>query len=94
MIYVLASGRLLASKRHVMGEHISHAVLADGGPVQAAGELEVSEVGKNRMISSINNMSGHYRPGRESLDAVVEEFEESGLRVLPDGVKQYDWRAL
>ncbi len=92
MIYVLAGERLIVSKRHVTGEHISHAVLADGGPVQAAGEFEVSELGKVKVVMSINNMSGHYRPGRESLDAAMRAFEERGLQVLPDSVEQYDWR--
>ena len=45
MIYVVAGGRLLASKRSATGEHITHAVLADGGPVHAAGEFEVIELG-------------------------------------------------
>lgn len=91
MIYVLAGDRLLVSKRHVIGEHISHAVLADGGPVQAAGELEVIEFAEVKVVTALNNMSGHYQPGRGSLDVAVEAFEERGLRVLPDGVEQYDW---
>lgn len=91
MIYVLAGDWLLVSRRHVMGEHISHAVLADGGHVQAAGEFEVIEIGEVKVVASLNNMSGHYRPGRESLDVAVEAFEERGLRVLSDGVEQYDW---
>ena len=91
MIYVVAGDRLLVSKRHVMGENISHAVLADDGLVQAAGEFEVIELGDVKVVTSLNNMSGHYRPGRESLDVVVEAFEERGLRVLPGGVEQDDW---
>ncbi len=92
MIYVVASDRLLVSKRHVMGEHITHAVLTDGGHVQAAGEFEVIEFGDVKVVTALNNASGHYRPGRESLDVAMEAFEERGLRVLPDGVEQYDWR--
>ena len=91
MIYVVAGDRLLVSKRHVMGEHISHAVLADGGHVQAAGEFEMVEFGDVKVVTSLNNMSGHYRPGRESLDVAMEAFDERGLRVLADGVEQYDW---
>ena len=92
MIYVVASDRLLVSKRHVMGEHITHAVLTDGGHVQAAGEFEVIEFGDVKVVTALNNASGHYRPGRESLDVAMEAFEERWLRVLPDGVEQYDWR--
>ena len=92
MIYVLVGDRLLASKRHVMGEHTTHAVLAGGGPVQAAGEFEVIEFGDVKVVTVLNNMSGHYRPGRESLDVAMEAFKKRGWRVLPDGVEQYDWR--
>lgn len=91
MIYVLAGDRLLVSERHAMAEHISHAVLADGEPVQAAGEFEVIEFGDVKVVTSLNNMSGHYQPGRESLDVAMEAFEERGLRVLAGGVEQYDW---
>lgn len=93
MIYVLAGDWLLASKRHVMGKHISHAVLTDGGHVQAAGEFEVIAFGDVKVVTSLNNMSGHYRPGHESLHVAMEAFEERGLRVLADGVEQYDWHA-
>ena len=77
-IYVVAGDRLLVSKRHVIGEHISHAVLADGGHVQAAGEFEVVEFGDIKVVTSLNDMSGHYRPGRESLDVAMEAFESAG----------------
>ena len=93
MIYVVAGGRLLASKRWAMGEHITHAVLADGGPVHAAGEFEVIELGGVKVVAVLNNMSGHYRPGSDSLDVARETFEACELRVLPDGVEQYDWGA-
>ena len=93
MIYVVAGGRLLASKRWAMAEQITHAVLADGGPVHAAGEFEVIELGGVKVVAALNNMSGHYRPGSDSLDVAREAFEARELRVLPDGVEQYDWGA-
>ena len=93
MIYVVAGGWLLASKRLAMGEYITHAVLADGGPVQAAGEFEVMEHEGAKVVTALNNVSGHYRPGSESLDVAREAFEARGLRVLRAGVEQYDWRA-
>ena len=64
MIYVLVGGRLVVSRRRSMGENITHAVLADGGPVQAAGEFEVVEEGDAMVVTALNNMSGHYRPTR------------------------------
>ncbi len=93
MIYVVAGDRLLVSRRSALGEHITHAVLADGGPVQAAGEFEVFADGRYRVVTALNNMSGHYLPHAESLDLAVKAFEARGWRVLPDGVRQYDWEA-
>ena len=93
MIYVVVGDRLLASKRRAMGEHITHAVLADGEPVQAAGEFEVIELEGARVVAALNNVSGHYQPGPESLDVARRAFEARGLRVLPTGVEQYDWRS-
>ena len=92
MIYVLAGDRLPVSKRYVMGEHITHAVLAGGGPVQAADEFEVIDFGDVKEVTALTNMSGHYQPGHESLAVAKEAFEARGWRVLPDGVEQYDWR--
>ena len=93
MIYVVAGGRLLVSKRLVLGEHISHAVIADGEPVQAAGEFEVVEEQEATVVSILNNMSGHYRPAGASLTAAQEAFEAAGLRIRPGGVHGYDLQA-
>ena len=93
MIYVVASGRLLVSKRLVLGEHISHAVIASGEPVQAAGEFEVVEEQEATIVSILNNMSGHYRPARASLTVAQEAFEAAGLRIRPGGVHDYDLQA-
>lgn len=92
MIYVVAGGRMMASQRWARGAFITHAVLADGGPVEAAGEFEVVELGDAKVVTALNNKSGHYRPGSQSLDIAREAFEERGLRVLPTGIKRYDWR--
>ena len=65
-----------------MGEDISHAVLADGGHVQAAGEFEMVEFEDVKVVTLLNNMSGHYRPGRESLDVAMEAFDQRGVASL------------
>ena len=93
MIYVVAGDRLLVSKRLVLGEHISHAVIADGEPVQAAGEFEVVEEQEATVVSMLNNMSGHYRPAGASLTVAQEAFEAAGLRIRPGGVRHYDLQA-
>lgn len=81
MIYVFASGRLLASKRHAQQVHISHAALAAGGPVEAAGEFKASVDGPTKLVTELNNMSGHYRPDTKSLHRALEAFEARGWHV-------------
>ena len=91
MICVVVDGHLIASKRQVDGEHISHAVLADGGPVQAAGEFEIETEHGAPVVSALNNMSGHYRPAAASLEVAHRAFESAGIPVLPDVVRSYDY---
>lgn len=90
MNYVVASGRVWVSPRTVRGEHITHAVLAGGTPVNAAGEFELTVTEHASVVTALNNLSGHYLPHANSLDVAVEAFEERGFCVLPDGVKPYD----
>ena len=91
MIYVVAGGHLIASKRQVGGEHISHAVLANGGPVQAAGEFETGTGHGAPVVSALNNMSGHYRPAKASLDVARIAFESAGIRIPTGAVHSYDY---
>ena len=93
MIYVVVGDRLLASKRQVGVEHISHAVLAAGGPVQAAGEFEVVTDQGGLVVSALNNMSGHYRPAAASLRVAQQAFEAAGIRVRTETIHNYDWEA-
>ncbi|WP_420626347.1 hypothetical protein [Candidatus Poriferisodalis sp.] len=90
---VLAGSGLVAAPRRQRGEHISHAVLADGGPVLAAGEFEVEFDGATMFISAINNMSGHFQPPADSLEVAQEAFGAAGIHVRPDAVTPYDFRA-
>ena len=92
MIFVMVGKKLLASKRQVLGQPITHAVL-EGGPVEAAGEFEVIDVDGAKVVTALNNMSGHYRPDQSSLAVAREAFEARGLRVLQGAVEQYDWLA-
>ncbi len=91
MIYVLVGGHLLVSKRKVGDEHISHAVLANGGPVQAAGEFDIGTEHGAPVVSTLNNMSGHYRPAAASLEVARTAFESAGVRIPPGAVQSYDW---
>ncbi len=92
MIYVVVGGRLLVSKRRSLGEHITHTVLAHGGPVQAAGEFNIGWQQGARVVTALNNASGHYQPAGDSLAVAREAFETRGMPVRPDGVWHYDWR--
>ena len=94
MIFVVVDGQLLASKRRVMSENITHAVLADGGPVEAAGEFEVAREGERVVVTALDNMSGHYRPDAGSLSVAKEAFETRGVPVRPGCVRAYDWGTL
>ena len=94
MIFVvITDGRLVAAPRRQHGENISHAVLANGGPVLAAGEFSVEFHGSEIVVSALNDMSGHYRPGAGGLAIAQESFETAGIRVRPDVVTSYHWEA-
>ena len=94
MIFVVLSwGGLVAAPRRQRGENTSHAVLADGGPVLAAGEFEVEFDGPTMFVSALNNMSGHYQPTPDSLAVAQEAFEAAGIHVRPGAVTPYDFKA-
>lgn len=93
MIYIVAGGRLLASKRQVGGENISHAALAMDKPVQSAGEFEVATEDGKIVVSALNNMSGHYCPGASSLRVARHAFEAAGIRIRSGADRRYDFEA-
>ena len=76
---VKADGELVVGPKFLKGQEISHTVLSKGGEVIAAGEAEISIVGKTKFGVEINNHSGHYRPSSESLSHGVEAFKEVGI---------------
>lgn len=90
---VVGGGRLVAAPREQGGEHISHAVLADGGTVLAAGEFEVGFDGGAMVVSELNNVSGHYRPGESALTVARAAFDAAGIDVRSRGITSYDWGA-
>ncbi|WP_419842603.1 hypothetical protein [Candidatus Poriferisodalis sp.] len=94
MIFVVMhDGSLAVAPRQRRGEHISHAVLARTDLVLAASEFEVAFDGTAVVVSSLNNMSGHYRPSASSLDVARQAFEVSGIAVRAGAVRTYDWQA-
>ena len=67
--------------------------LANGGPVLAAGEFSVEFQGSEIVVSALNDMSGHYRPGADALAIAQETFETAGILVRSEAVTSYDWEA-
>ena len=66
-------------------------MLAGGEPVQAAGEFEVMAEYDTKVVTALNNMSGHYQPDESSLTVAAQAFEDRGLQVQRDGIRGYDW---
>ena len=72
---VLEDGTLVVAKRTY-----GHIDLANGGRVQAAGEVHIV----NGEVRAINNASGHYKPSGSSAQAAAEgAFNSSGVKVRP-----------
>jgi hypothetical protein len=58
------------------GEELYHTVLTRGGPVRAAGEADIDVVNGTYLGRHIDNHSGHYRPGKETLEIGRKAFSE------------------
>ena len=70
--------------------HHTHAALAGGEPVLAAGHAYLVEIDRQRkqfFIPSINNTSGHYQPAEPSIDIAIRLLRAHGFTV-PDAAKQ------
>lgn len=61
-------------KRKAKHGRIHHSSLSQGKPVKAAGMIILLD--KNNFI--FENISGHYKPSRESLDEVITWFNQNG----------------
>lgn len=57
----------------------------------AAGQLDVKFEGASMVVSSLDNMSGHYQPDAGSLAVAVEAFEAAEICVRPDAVHRLDF---
>ncbi len=94
MIFVVSTdNKLVAAPRRQLDEDISHAVLANGDPVLAAGEFDVEVGGSAIVVSALNDMSGHYQPGAGGLAIAQEALEAAGIGIRPDAVTSYDWES-
>ena len=77
---VTEAGELLISPHSVGGSEISHAVIAGGRPVLAAGQAEIAGSGGAYIGLSITNHSGHYMPSEGSLQVGIDAFAALGIR--------------
>jgi hypothetical protein len=89
-VYVLTLGRSLKIALQVhKGHEIRHPVLAEGGSVLAAGEIEIAHGGDQKVVLELTNKSGHYEPPAATLDLVVSHLEALGYDVPADVVQPY-----
>lgn len=72
-------GVLHISPKTVHGQEISHAALAGGRPVLAAGEANISARGGAVIGLELSNYSGHYRPTAASIDIGTQAFGRLGI---------------
>jgi hypothetical protein len=68
----------------------THAVVADGRDVIAAGELAIAIVNRSLLALSFTNQSGHYQPPRDVIDIAAPFFEAHGIQVPHTSRKDYD----
>jgi hypothetical protein len=74
-------GNIYAHGEHTVGS-FHHSSFLRGGDVAAAGELEV----RNGVLKAISRKSGHYWPGPETLQRVVDRLRSAGVSF--DGVER------
>jgi hypothetical protein len=70
------NGVFYASKTHAEGA-FHHSSLAAGGPVAAAGELEVT----NGVLEGITDRSGHYRPTTDFTQQALNVLQQNGIDI-------------
>ena len=90
LIYAVVEGVLLVSEPTVLLQRITHAALAEGRPVRAAGEVELIAEPDYMVVLELNNRSGHYLPDGTSLHVARAAFEEHGFSVSDDSLVPYN----
>jgi hypothetical protein len=76
-------GELLFIPEKVDGAELAHPVMTNGGPVLAAGEAEIVELGDGEYgLLKFTGNSGHYRPDSQSVRRARQVFEAAGIRTL------------
>jgi hypothetical protein len=90
LLYVVTTEAVVVvCQEFVQMSRTTHSVLARGRDVLAAGEVELVQLGTTRMVTELNNHSGHYAPGSDCLDVAVAAFEALGFEVRGEVVSPY-----
>jgi hypothetical protein len=68
----------------------THAVVAGGRNVAAAGEVVIASLGRRLVALDFTNTSGHYRPEPQVIDIAAPFFEAHGVVVPASSRKVHD----
>jgi len=83
-VYVQDADGIIWVARNAPHQHPK--VLGGAQSAAAAGELVIGDQGR---VVEVNNLSGTFRLGPETLDAVVQALRDLGLEVPEDSIKRY-----
>jgi hypothetical protein len=76
-------GELLFIPEKVGGDELAHPVMTNGGPVLAAGEADIVDLGGGEYgLLRFTGKSGHYQPDPQSVRVARRVFEAVGIRTL------------
>jgi hypothetical protein len=70
------------------GPHMHPQILGGAKPVAGAGELTVEAGG---VVTEVNNISGTFQCGPETLPQVIDALRNQGATVRPDAAKPFHW---
>lgn len=82
LIYVVLRDGTLVVCRDELDAH--HSVIARGGFVRAAGELNLAAYGDTRLVLDLNEQSGHYLPDRTCRAVAAAVLRDLGFEVPDD----------
>jgi|GEM_PF-2566949 len=71
-----------------IGQHVHPKILGRGAPAAAAGALRIGADGR---VVEIDNVSGTFRHGPETLPLVAQAAVRQGLQVAPGALKPFHW---
>ncbi len=70
------------------GPHMHPQILGGARPAAGAGELSVEAGG---VVTEVNNLSGTFQCGPDTLAQVIQALEKQGAMVRPDAAQPFAW---